>query len=152
MNDQNPTPTPGQSTPPPASTDWREQRRAERMARHEERWQRHGSLRRTWIWGLILVFLGVALLLENLHIALLTNWWALFILIPGIGMLVTTYQAWIKNDRRFTAASRGPLIGALALLGVTAVFLFNLDWGRVWPLFLILAGLAVLLSSFQRKS
>ena len=107
--------------------------------------------RPAWIAGGVLILIGIVFIVQNVAGVTLNNWWALFILIPAIGMLVTTYQTWKKNDRRFTAASRGPLIGALALLGVTAVFLFNLDWGRVWPLFLILAGLAVLLSSFQRK-
>ena len=108
--------------------------------------------RPAWIAGGVLILIGIVFIVQNVAGVTLNNWWALFILIPAIGLLVTTYQTWLKNDRRFTAASRGPLIGALALLGVTAVFLFNLDWGKVWPLFLILAGLAVLLSSLQRKS
>ena len=108
--------------------------------------------RPAWIAGGVLILIGIVFIVQNVAGITLNNWWALFILIPAIGLLVTTYQTWIKNDRRFTATSRGPLIGALALLGVTAVFLFNLDWGRVWPFFLILAGLAMLLSSLQRKS
>jgi len=116
----------------------------------ETRQQR--AQRPAWIAGGVLILIGIVFIVQNVAGVTLNNWWALFILIPAIGLLVTTYQTWLKNDRRFTAASRGPLIGALALLGVTAVFLFNLDWGKVWPLFLILAGLAVLLSSLQRKS
>ena len=108
--------------------------------------------RPAWIAGGVLILVGIVFIVQNVVGVTLNNWWALFILIPAIGMLVTTYQTWMKNDRRFTAASRGPLIGALVLLAVTAVFLFNLDWGRVWPLFLILAGLAMLASSLQRKS
>ena len=108
--------------------------------------------RPAWIAGGVLILVGIVFIVQNVAGVTLNNWWALFILIPAIGMIVTTYQAWIKNDRRFTAASRGPLVGALVLLGVTAVFLFGLDWGKVWPFFLILAGLAVLLSSLQRKS
>ena len=56
-----------------------------------------------------------------------------------------------RNDRRFTAASRGPLVGGVVLLAVAAVFLFNLDWGVVWPFFVILVGLGVLFSAFERK-
>jgi len=32
--------------------------------------------------------------------------------------------------------------GAFPLL-VALIFLFNMDWGRVWPLFLILAGVGI---------
>jgi UDP-N-acetylmuramyl pentapeptide phosphotransferase/UDP-N-acetylglucosamine-1-phosphate transferase len=80
----------------------------------------------------------------------LNNWWALFILIPAIGSLWTAWTIYQKNDRKFTAASTGPLIGGIALLMVTAIFLFNLDWGRVWPVFLIIAGAAVLLGVVRR--
>ena len=55
-----------------------------------------------------------------------------------------------RNDGKFTAASRGPLIGGLLLLTLTVVFLLGLDWGRIWPVFLIIAGAAVLLSSLGR--
>ena len=99
--------------------------------------------RPAWIAGGVLILIGIVFIVQNVAGVTLNNWWALFILIPALGLLVTTYQTWIKHDRRFTAASCGPLIGALALLGVTAVFLFSLDWGKVWP--------AMLLSSLQRK-
>jgi hypothetical protein len=41
---------------------------------------------------------------------------------------------------------RGTLTGGLMLLLVTIIFLFNLDWGKVWPLFLIIIGLGALLT------
>ena len=42
-------PSPQQGTPP-VYRDWREQRRAERLARREARWQRHGGRPYGWIW------------------------------------------------------------------------------------------------------
>jgi cation transport ATPase len=147
MNNQNPAPTPGPSTPPPAPTDWREEHRAERMARHEERWQRHGSLRRTWIWGLILVFLGVALLLENLHIALVTNWWALFILIPAFWAYVGAWDIYQANNR-LTRRAASSLTVAILLTVLAFVLLLNLTVGVYWPVLLIAGGLALLLTGF----
>ena len=64
---------------------------------------------------------------------------------------MTAFRMYERNGRRFSSASRGPLIGGLVLLAVSAVFLFNLDWGKVWPLILILGGLGLLLTSFERK-
>jgi hypothetical protein len=57
-----------------------------------------------------------------------------------------------RNGGRFTSASRGPLVGGLVLLAITAVFLFHLEWGKVWPSILILVGLGLLLTSFERRS
>jgi hypothetical protein len=106
--------------------------------------------RPAWIAGGVLILVGVVFLLTNVVGISLNNWWALFILIPAIGSLWTAWTIYQKNDRKLTAASTGPLIGGIALLMVTAIFLFNLDWGRVWPVFLIIAGAAVLLGVVRR--
>jgi hypothetical protein len=118
----------------------------------QERRARRGGGAPSWAIGGVLVVVGIVYLVRNVTGVELGNWWALFILIPAIGSLVTAYRMWERNDRRFTAASRGPLIGGIILLGVTAVFLFSLDWGKVWPLFIILVGIGALLSAFERKT
>jgi hypothetical protein len=107
--------------------------------------------RPAWIAGGVLILVGVVFLLTNVAGVSLDNWWALFILIPAIGSLWTAVSMYLKNDRQITAASTGPLIGGVALLAVTAIFLFNLDWGRVWPVFLIIAGAAVLLGVVRKR-
>jgi len=43
---------------------------------------------------------------------------------------------------------RGPLIGGLLLTFIAAAFLFSLDFGNLWPVFLILGGIALLLNAF----
>jgi hypothetical protein len=112
---------------------------------------RKGANRPPWAVGGVLILVGIIFVIQNLTGFSLNNWWALFILIPAIGSLATAYQMWEKNDRRLTAASWGPLVGGLVLLGVTAVFLFNWDWGKAWPFFLILAGVGVLLGAFRGR-
>jgi hypothetical protein len=109
------------------------------------------SPRPAWIVGGVLILLGIIFIVRNLAGLSLGNWWALFILIPALGSLVTAFQMYERNGRHFTSASRGPLIGGLVLLAISAVFLFNLDWGKVWPMILILGGLGLLLTSFERK-
>ena len=143
MNGQNSHPTPTPSNPPPASPDWREQRRAEHMARHEARWQRHGSRRSGWLWGALLVLLGVALLFENLGLAFLTNWWALFILIPAFWAYVGAWDIYRENSR-LTRRAAGSLTTGILLTKLALIFLFNLTAGPYWPVLLILGGLALL--------
>ena len=107
--------------------------------------------RPAWIAGGVLILIGIVFIVRNVVGFSFDNWWALFILIPALGSLVSSYRMYERNGGRFTAAARGPLIGGLFLLGLTAVFLFKLDWGRIWPFILILAGLGVLLGGFERK-
>jgi hypothetical protein len=107
--------------------------------------------RPAWIAGGVLILIGVVFIVRNVVGFSFDNWWALFILIPALGSLVTSYQMYQRSGRKFTRSSRGPLIGGLFLLGLTAVFLFKLDWSRIWPFILILAGLGVLLGSLERK-
>jgi hypothetical protein len=113
---------------------------------------RRGRKTPSWAVGAVLIVIGIVFVIQNLTGFTLQNWWALFILIPAIGSLVTAYQMWEKNDRRFTAATQGPLWGGLVLLAVTAVFLFGVDWGKVWPLFLILVGIGLLLGAIRGKN
>lgn len=101
----------------------------------------HGA----WVPGLILIGIGTYFLLTNFTDFELTNWWALFILIPAFGSL-GKFMSDYRRSGRITGESRGALIGGLIFLFVAAVFLFGLDWGTVWPVFLIIAGLGALLS------
>lgn len=143
QNDQNPAPSPQPGTP--ASTDWRAQRDAERRARREQRWQRRGSRRHGWIWGIILVLLGVALLLENLGFRTLENWWALFILIPAFWTYVGAWDIYQDNGR-LTRRAAGALTVGILLTLLAFVFLLNVAVGVYWPVLLIAGGLALLMT------
>jgi fatty acid desaturase len=99
-----------------------------------------------WVAGIGLILVGVVLLLANLTGFGLDNWWALFILIPAFGALGNAYRI-RQQEGRFTREARGSVIGALILGFVASVFLLNLDFGDVWPVFLILAGLGALLNA-----
>ena len=115
MNDQNqepisasnpPASSPGSqpsgaspSAPPTVYGDWREQRRAERLARREARWQWRAKHSTSWIGGAILILLGVVFLLQNMGIPFLANWWALFILIPAFWAFVAAWDSYQDNGR-----------------------------------------------------
>jgi hypothetical protein len=163
MNDQNkesiPNPNPSQSTsgsqptgdqgstPPPVYQDWREQRRAERLARHEARWQRHAGHHYGWIGGIFLILLGVVFLLQNMGIPFLTNWWALFILILAFWAYVRALEVY-QDDKRLTRRGAGSLIIGILLTILAFAFLFNLNFNLFWPILLIVGGLVLLLTGF----
>jgi len=101
----------------------------------------------SWLPGLTLILLGAIFLAENYFGTTLHNWWALFILIPALGSLATGYALWRGGE---TEGALGPIVGGLAFVGLTAVFLFDLPLGQLWPVILIVAGIGLLLT--QRRS
>ena len=103
---------------------------------------------KAWIPGLILIGIGSYFLLTNFTDLRLDNWWALFILIPALGSLGKAASDW-RSHGRLTGEGRGALIGGLILSLVAAAFLFSLDWGLIWPFFLIFGGLGALLGAFS---
>jgi hypothetical protein len=107
----------------------------------------HSQRNKGWVAGLIIIGLGLVFLVSNLTGFVLNNWWALFILIPGIMSFVNAWNVY-REDGRWSKRARGGLIGGLIITLVAVIFLFDLDWGNVWPLFLILGGLAVLLGGW----
>jgi hypothetical protein len=99
-----------------------------------------------WIGGVVLILLGLIFLIQNVSGLRLEHWWAIFILIPAFGSFAAAWRVY-QTHGRLAAAARGPLIGGLVLLLVALIFLFGLDWGRIWPLFLIIAGIGALLGT-----
>lgn len=99
------------------------------------------------VGGVVLIAVGVIFLFANLTDFHLDNWWALFIMIPAV---VNFSKAWesYRASGRFTKQARGSLTGGLILTLVASAFLFSLDWGLIWPLFLVIGGVAVLLGGW----
>ncbi len=105
----------------------------------------------TWIWGIVLVLLGLVFLMGNfgwLNIG--GNWWAIFFFIPTIGAWSGAWNQYQNNGGRMTsgvisALTWGALPGVMGL-----IFLFDLSWNIFWPLILIFAGISTLVSSQKR--
>jgi len=98
------------------------------------------------IWfAVALIAVGTSFLLRNYAGLEIGNWWALFILIPAAGAFAGAWTAWRAGLH--PAAVTGPLVGGLVLVTVAAIFLLELQWSRIWPVFLILFGIGALLPS-----
>jgi cation transport ATPase len=143
MSDQPQNPSP--ETPPPTFSDWREQRRAERLARREARRQRYGSYPSGWFGGAILILIGIIFLLQNLGYQVWLNWWALFLLIPALWFFVAAWNLYQSNRRLTRGAITSLAVGILITL-MAIIFLLNLAFGMYWPVLLIVGGL-ILISS-----
>ena len=93
--------------------------------------------------GLLLIAIGAFALLRELTDLRLENWWALFILIPGVASLWGAMEAFWR-DRALTQAVRGGLIGACFPVAVALIFLLDASWADWWPVFVILPGLGMI--------
>ncbi len=104
--------------------------------------------------GAVIILIGLIFLARQHGIELgfldIDNWWALFILIPAAAMTVRVV-ARVRRLGRFDAEAGGTAIGAASTALVAALFLLELDFGKWWPLFIILGGLAVLLTAFNKE-
>jgi hypothetical protein len=112
---------------------------------------RHES-RDSWIGGAVLVGLGVVFLMQNLGFFTLENWWALFILIPAFSALGAAWTIY-RSQGQFTSAMVGSLVmgGILVLVSLSFLFGVNINFGLIWPVFFILAGLSILLARVSER-
>jgi len=102
--------------------------------------------------GLVVVAVGVIFLLGNFGFALPLpdRWWALFILIPAIGAVVAAIRFY-RQDGRMSGRVTGPLTGGLLMLATATILFFDLPWGRLWPVMVIIAGLGILARGYGRR-
>lgn len=101
-----------------------------------------------FLGGIALILIGGIFTLQNFDVIYIGhNWWALFMLIPISYTLASAFKRRRENGGTFPAEARGSLIGAAAITLVMCIFLFELNWGEMWPVFLILGGLSIIFSA-----
>ena len=139
--------TPTESAPTPAP-DWRELRQQERAERRAARHGGGAAGSYNWAGGLILIVLGGIFLLQNMNLlGTFDNWWALFILIPAIGSFASAWSHYRRTGGQWNSSVTGSVIGGLVLTSVAGAFLLDWNIGQLWPIFLIIGGLSVLLGA-----
>jgi hypothetical protein len=116
-------------------------RREERRERRQER--RGGG---EWMLGIILILLAGVVLLNNMKIFTLHNWWALFILLAAFGSFGTAWRT-ARSAGHFTRVARGSIIAGIVLVLVTIMFLFSLNWFLLGPILLALAGIGMIINA-----
>ncbi|HEX5353428.1 MAG TPA: DUF5668 domain-containing protein [Rhodanobacteraceae bacterium] len=103
----------------------------------------------------IIIGIGLLFLLNNLGIHLEFffhgNWWALLILIASAAPLSRALEIYRARGRVDAEVAYFLLAGSAVVL-VAVLFLFGLDWGTWWPLFVILGGLFTLVHRPCRQS
>ena len=120
--------------------DWRDQRRAERHARR-------GAMRDQWggipIGGLVILVVGVIFLAGNFGLHLPPRWWALFVLVPAAGALVSAARFY-RLDGNLSTRVVGAATGGVLMLAIALALFLGLNWGMFWPVILIIVGAGII--------
>jgi hypothetical protein len=114
-----------------------------RSARRQRIAERRSGRSGSWVVGAVLILAGIFIMLQNLNLFELKNWWALFILIPAVGAFGNAWRSY-QDDQKISTPARASLISGIILTMVSAMFLFELNWTILGPGLLILAGVGVL--------
>jgi hypothetical protein len=103
-----------------------------------------------WIGGAILIAIGLVFLLQRMGYALPTNWWAIFLAVPGIALLVSAWRGY-QSDGTSSGSARGGLVGGAILVIIAIALFFGVDLGAIWPILLILLGVVVIAGNYWRR-
>ncbi|HEX7129622.1 MAG TPA: hypothetical protein VF217_06065 [Rhodanobacteraceae bacterium] len=105
--------------------------------------------------ALFVIALGVLFLLRNLGIGYdffeFHNWWAWLILVAAVAPLARAIELY-RAGGHVDGGVVHHLFVAAAVAVVAVLFLLDLDWGRWWPLFVILGGLSMLARGDRPRS
>jgi len=132
------------------STDYHADRALRRAARAQYRAERRAARYAgggAFVGGVALIAFGVIIMLQNMGIVQLHNWWALFILLPALGSYATAYGAYRTNGGHLNAMVRGSIFSGLVFTAIAAAFLFELNLSLLLPAVLILAGVGMLINT-----
>ena len=102
-----------------------------------------------WLWGAVLIVLGVILGVNALGIARINiffpGWWTLFIIVPCAVGLITDNHKWGNFI--------GLIVGVCLLLGCLGVLDFDVVWKLLLPVILVLIGLSLIFkNSFKNAA
>lgn len=100
-----------------------------------------------WLWGGVLIVLGVILGVNALGIAdidiFFPGWWTLFIIVPSIIGLIT------ESDK--IGSLFGLIIGGMLLCGSLNLLSLDIAWRLLIPLMLVMIGVKVIFKSMTNS-
>jgi drug/metabolite transporter (DMT)-like permease len=106
-----------------------------------------------WIAAVILIGVGALFFLQNRGYSVPGNLWSLLLLVPAAFALAGIVRKLRENGGRVGPGMAGSLITAIILVGLTVVFLLDIDveWGLFLPVLLVVVGFSVLMQSLARR-
>lgn len=93
--------------------------------------------------GLMMVGIGVIFLINEITNFQIINWWAIFILVPAVLNWGNAYKLF-QETGTITKEVIQMVLTSLFPVIVASIFFFDMDWGKVWPVFIIIGGVTAL--------
>ncbi|MCB0014311.1 MAG: hypothetical protein KDE09_10970 [Anaerolineales bacterium] len=103
-----------------------------------------GGMSKSLYVGIPMMVLGIVFLVINFTQQSLANWWALFFVVP-IAFIVMNALRSRSEVGYLDRGARATLVGAMFMFLLMLVFLFEMDWGKIWPAFLVISGLGFII-------
>lgn len=101
------------------------------------------------VWGA--GFLATTLPVLAWQPYLIIRWWAIPILIVGVGALINAFGLFWQTRHGANWAAWSMLVVAICVSVVGLLAYFALDWNLLFPVILIVCGLAILVEVFARR-
>lgn len=103
-----------------------------------------GNSDNNWAVGIALIILGGLFMLDTFNIfnIRMHNWWAIFILIPGLSMAARGLREY-RNTSSLTGRNTG--FWGLAMIVFAIALFFGISWNYLFPIGLVGAGIYLLL-------
>ena len=109
--------------------------------------EKQGGKNGNVVMAIVFIIVGAGLIFSNVTGVRFDNWWVLFMLIP-VGFFVQCIYRDYQANGRITQQSTGSIIVTLAILATGATIIFEaISWGAIWPIGLIIAGVAIFLGN-----
>lgn len=113
------------------------------------------------MFSLLLIGTGAVFLLDRLGYEVMQGeWWVIYLVIVGISLVIGAIIAYLREGH-LTRATTGMVVFSILLFILSAIFIWDptwsftrgwrinflqgVDWDKIWPVAIILLGLALLL-------
>ncbi|NQU68188.1 MAG: hypothetical protein HQ510_09630 [Candidatus Marinimicrobia bacterium] len=117
---------------------------------HQEHDHCHHEPSKNWT-GILFIFLGAFLLLQTTNVIdEIDNWWALFVISPGVATYLSAFQQY-RSTRKVTIRLIDRITSGTFITFVGFILLLDWQWSKIWPVFLIIIGLEYLLKNYIRN-
>jgi hypothetical protein len=143
---------PTETNEPSSKAEWRDQRAGLR----DEKRAHRDAMRDSWpgipLVGLAVVAVGLVFLGRNfgMDLPLPDRWWAIFILLPAAAALVSAAR-FFRMDGGFSSRVAGATTVGVLMLATALILFLDLDWGKAWPVMVIIVGLGIVVRGYRRR-
>jgi len=118
----------------------------EKSEKKEKQEKSGGTLGGALVGGSILIWLGISFYLQSIGYLSWQNWWAYFLLGLGVILIADGLVGSLQRNPGFVGMVIGG--GVLAFIGAASILS---TWQYLWPLFLVLLGIAVIVGGITAR-